>query len=377
MDEPVSSKDRMEFTIFVSQIHPKIDERDLFEMFSLAGRVQDIRLIRDARTNKSKGLAYIEFEKREDVAKGVALNGQLLGGYPITVNLIQPPKPKSDAASLGKNDSLKLHIDNLHHNISDIDLKNLFEPFGPLDFVEVSRDQKRNSRGFGFVQFQRSADARMAINALNNFEVAGRNIKVGISTAQPDGSVGADIVAMAGPTSGTVLDLGYGAAAADQFAQLRSQAVLSVTPADSSALDEDGGVALSAHSRAQLMQSLQQRKSVIDTYLPQAPPPPVVPRVQVSTCIIIKNMFSPAEETEPNWDQDIKEDVSIEAGKHGRLKHVFVDKNSAGHVYLRYEDTNAAQMAVAALNGRWFGSRQISAEYMPEATYLLKFPAAK
>jgi len=42
-----------------------------------------------------------------------------------------------------------------------------------------------------------------------------------------------------------------------------------VTPADSSALDEDGGVALSAHSRAQLMQSLQQRKSVIDTYLPQ------------------------------------------------------------------------------------------------------------
>jgi len=54
-----------------------------------------------------------------------------------------------------------------------------------------------------------------------------------------------------------------------------------------------------------------------------------VPRVQVSTCIIIKNMFSPAEETEPNWDQDIKEDVSIEAGKHGRLKHVFVDKNSA------------------------------------------------
>jgi hypothetical protein len=41
-----------QFLIFVSQVHPKVDERDLFEFFSIVGRVEDIRLIRDQRTNK-------------------------------------------------------------------------------------------------------------------------------------------------------------------------------------------------------------------------------------------------------------------------------------------------------------------------------------
>src|SRR4051794_15512471 len=48
-------------TIFVTGIHPKIDDMDLFEFFSHAGRVDDIQLIKDGRTGKSKGLAYVEF----------------------------------------------------------------------------------------------------------------------------------------------------------------------------------------------------------------------------------------------------------------------------------------------------------------------------
>ena len=52
-------------TIFVTGIHPKIDDMDLFEFFSHAGRVDDIQLIKDGRTGKSKGLAYVEFSNVE------------------------------------------------------------------------------------------------------------------------------------------------------------------------------------------------------------------------------------------------------------------------------------------------------------------------
>ena len=48
-------QNRDDFTIFVHQIHPKVDDRDLFDFFSHVGRVLDIRLIRDQRTLKSKG----------------------------------------------------------------------------------------------------------------------------------------------------------------------------------------------------------------------------------------------------------------------------------------------------------------------------------
>ena len=46
-----------------------MDERDLFEFFSHVGTVEDIRLIRDQRTQKSKGLCYVEFSDKESVPK--------------------------------------------------------------------------------------------------------------------------------------------------------------------------------------------------------------------------------------------------------------------------------------------------------------------
>ena len=49
--------DRDSRTVFACQIHPKCDERDIFEFFSSIGKVSDVQLIRDNRTFKSKGSA--------------------------------------------------------------------------------------------------------------------------------------------------------------------------------------------------------------------------------------------------------------------------------------------------------------------------------
>ena len=95
-----------------------------------------------------------------------------------------------------------------------------------------------------------------------------------------------------------------------------------------------------------------------------------------SPCLLIANMFDPREETEPEWDADIAEEMREEGGKHGRLLHVHVDRNSQGHVYLRFASVDSAAAAFAALNGRWFGGRQLAASYIPEPMYLLRFAAA-
>ena len=94
--------------------------------------------------------------------------------------------------------------------------------------------------------------------------------------------------------------------------------------------------------------------------LPQLPSP----------CLLIANMFDPREETEPEWDADIAEEMKEESAKYGRLLHVHVDRQSQGHVYLRFAHTDGAVAAFAALNGRWFGGRQLVATYIPEPTYL-------
>ena len=51
-------------TVFAFNLPLKADERNLFEFFSKAGQVEDVRIIKDRNTNKSKGFAYIEYTNR-------------------------------------------------------------------------------------------------------------------------------------------------------------------------------------------------------------------------------------------------------------------------------------------------------------------------
>ncbi|KAI3833359.1 hypothetical protein MKX03_028911, partial [Papaver bracteatum] len=82
-----------------------------------------------------------------------------------------------------------------------------------------------------------------------------------------------------------------------------------------------------------------------------------------SECLILKNMFDPTSETEPDFDLDIKDDVQDEVSKFGTVKHIFLDKNSGGHVYLRFDTKTSAMSAHRALHGRWFAGKIITAAY--------------
>lgn len=80
-------------------------------------------------------------------------------------------------------------------------------------------------------------------------------------------------------------------------------------------------------------------------------------------CLLLKNMFDPDQEEGEAWDKEIEEDVRLECEKFGRLEHIFIDKSSKGHVYLKFFDVKAAEQAQARLHGRWFAGKQVVAVY--------------
>ena len=89
---------------------------------------------------------------------------------------------------------------------------------------------------------------------------------------------------------------------------------------------------------------------------PAAPPqqeqnlPPIA-----TQCFMLSNMFDPINEREPNWDQEIRDDVVDECNKHGGVSHIYVDKASPqGNVYVKCPNISTAVAAVNALHGRWF-----------------------
>jgi len=87
-----------------------------------------------------------------------------------------------------------------------------------------------------------------------------------------------------------------------------------------------------------------------------------------SRCVLLKNMFSPDEETDPDWDKELAEDVKGECeGKYGPVEGIKIERESQGEIYVKFSAVDAARKAVQGLNGRWFGGKQVSAAFISDA----------
>jgi RNA-binding protein 39 len=47
-----------------------------------------------------------------------------------------------------------------------------------------------------------------------------------------------------------------------------------------------------------------------------------------------------------------------------------------GDIYMKFDSVSSAQAAVNGLNGRWFGGNQISAVFILDMFYNVRFPKA-
>jgi len=62
---------RDDATVLVLQLPVTADENSIYQYFKSGncGKINDIRIIRDARSQKSKGIAYVEFYLQESILK--------------------------------------------------------------------------------------------------------------------------------------------------------------------------------------------------------------------------------------------------------------------------------------------------------------------
>lgn len=63
-EKELAELDRDIRTVFAYNLNLKAEEKDLFQFFSTAGKVLDVRIISDRNTRRSKGFAYIEYARR-------------------------------------------------------------------------------------------------------------------------------------------------------------------------------------------------------------------------------------------------------------------------------------------------------------------------
>lgn len=82
-----------------------------------------------------------------------------------------------------------LFVGNMNFQMTESDLRALFEPFGQITRVHIAMDRETGrARGFGFVEMPNDEEAAKAISALDGKEVSGRNLKVNEARPREGGS---------------------------------------------------------------------------------------------------------------------------------------------------------------------------------------------
>jgi len=74
---------------------------------------------------------------------------------------------------------MNIYIGNLPYGVTDGDLRDKFSEFGQVHSANIITDKfSGRSKGFGFVDMPNEAEAREAIDAMNDKDFKGRTIKV-------------------------------------------------------------------------------------------------------------------------------------------------------------------------------------------------------
>lgn len=82
------------------------------------------------------------------------------------------------------NQFTNIFVKNFADALNDDQLKELFSKFGTITSHIVMKDDEGKSRGFGFVAFEKSEQAKEAIKEMNNYELPSADRKLTVCRAQ-------------------------------------------------------------------------------------------------------------------------------------------------------------------------------------------------
>lgn len=86
---------------------------------------------------------------------------------------------------------MNIYVGNLSWDMTEDDLRTLFEQYGTVTSVKIVMDKFTNrSKGFGFVEMPEDTEAQNALSSLYDKEVMGRNIKLNEAENKPDRGAG-------------------------------------------------------------------------------------------------------------------------------------------------------------------------------------------
>lgn len=158
-----------ERSVCVKKLPDDWDHDTLYNEFSKFGPITCCKVSKtfsvvqgDQTEVKSNNYGFVAYDKAEDATK--AINGTKDEAFEA-----QPYEKKQKSAATINN----LFVKNFPKTWGDNELAKKFQEYGKLGSFTVMRDEKGDSRGFGFVCFEKHEDAAKALADLHDKKLEG------------------------------------------------------------------------------------------------------------------------------------------------------------------------------------------------------------
>ena len=178
-------------TIFVGNIPTTSTRKQVKQLFKDFGTVENVRL-RSIAVSKDGKLpvkvarrlykqvvgssvnAYVVFESQEEAKAALVMNGHLVNGRHIRVDMCMPPK----GSKCSRDQKHSVFVGNLPFSADEEELRSAFMDCGEVESVRIVRDPKTGvGKGFGFVTFKQTSGVMFALQR-KEAKLEGRVLRV-------------------------------------------------------------------------------------------------------------------------------------------------------------------------------------------------------
>lgn len=177
--------------VYVKNLDPEFTTAEFQELFAQFGKITSAVITVDEHGN-SKGFGFVNYEDHNQAAEAVnKLHDTELRGKKLFVSRAQKKHEREEELrkqyeqakleKLSKYQGVNLYIKNLEDEIDDEKLRQEFSVYGAITSAKVMRDDKGQSKGFGFVCFSSPDEATKAVTEMNGRMIGNKPIYVALA----------------------------------------------------------------------------------------------------------------------------------------------------------------------------------------------------
>jgi polyadenylate-binding protein len=128
--------------IFVKNLNESIDNKQLYDTFSLFGNILSCKVVTDRETGNSKGYGYVHYETAEAAHAAIdKLDGMLIDGQEVQVGEFMRRNDRP-----GQNEFTNLYVKNIPYEWDDAKFKEEFAKYGEIVSASISKGTKSKRR---------------------------------------------------------------------------------------------------------------------------------------------------------------------------------------------------------------------------------------